>query len=173
MTTILVVTFWSLNIGICDLFVICLPAVILAGCLEFVILDTKLQGTAIYLCFGPEDQVFKVRLTLVLDPLQFEYDGSQSVGAAGDGHALFLHPRVITAVQGMKDISLYVDVCPVAKIRRAIMAVHHELLTQLEPLAFRGDPVLVYGSRRVVSVQIVHVHLLDYRNFYLGHLNLL
>ena len=31
-----------LNIGICDLFVICLPAVFLAGCLEFVILDTKL-----------------------------------------------------------------------------------------------------------------------------------
>jgi len=38
--------FWSpvesleverLNIGICDLFVICLPAVFLAGCLEFVI----------------------------------------------------------------------------------------------------------------------------------------
>ena len=33
--------FWSLNIGICDLFVI--------WCLEFVILDTKLQGRAIYL----------------------------------------------------------------------------------------------------------------------------
>ena len=30
--------FWSLNIGICDLFVI--------WCLEFVILDTKLQGKA-------------------------------------------------------------------------------------------------------------------------------
>jgi len=26
-----------------------LPAVLLAGCLEFVILDTKLQGRAIYL----------------------------------------------------------------------------------------------------------------------------
>ena len=35
--------FWSLNIGIC------LPAVLLAGCLEFVILDTKLQGRVIYL----------------------------------------------------------------------------------------------------------------------------
>ncbi len=31
-----------LNIVICDLFVICLPAVFLAGYLEFVILDTKL-----------------------------------------------------------------------------------------------------------------------------------
>jgi len=30
--------FWSLNIGICDLFVI--------WCLEFVILNTKLQGKA-------------------------------------------------------------------------------------------------------------------------------
>jgi hypothetical protein len=43
--------FWSpvesleverLDIGFCDLFVICLPAVFLAGCLEFVILGTKL-----------------------------------------------------------------------------------------------------------------------------------
>jgi hypothetical protein len=33
--------FWSLNIGICDLFVI--------WCLEFVILDTKLQARTIYL----------------------------------------------------------------------------------------------------------------------------
>jgi hypothetical protein len=33
--------FWSLNIGICDLFVI--------WCLEFMILDTKLQGSGIYL----------------------------------------------------------------------------------------------------------------------------
>ena len=37
------------RLGICDLFVICLPAVFLAGCLEFVILDTKLQGRARYL----------------------------------------------------------------------------------------------------------------------------
>ena len=37
-----------LNIGIWNLFVICLPAVFLAGCLEFVILDTKLQGRAKY-----------------------------------------------------------------------------------------------------------------------------
>ncbi len=35
--------FWPLSIGICDLFVI--------WCLGFVILDTKLQGRAIYL--GP------------------------------------------------------------------------------------------------------------------------
>jgi len=33
--------FWLLKIGICDLFVI--------WCLEFVILDTKLQSGAIYL----------------------------------------------------------------------------------------------------------------------------
>jgi len=30
--------FWSLDIGICNLFVICLPAVFLAGCLLFEIL---------------------------------------------------------------------------------------------------------------------------------------
>jgi hypothetical protein len=36
-------------LGICDLFEICLPAVFLAGCLEFVILDTKLQGKVKYL----------------------------------------------------------------------------------------------------------------------------
>ena len=30
--------FWSLDIGICNLFVICLPAVFLAGCLSFEIL---------------------------------------------------------------------------------------------------------------------------------------
>ncbi len=40
---------WNLRLGICDLFEICLPAVFLAGCLEFVILDTKLQGRARYL----------------------------------------------------------------------------------------------------------------------------
>jgi hypothetical protein len=34
--------FWSLNIGICNLFVI--------WCLEFVILDIKFQGRTIYLC---------------------------------------------------------------------------------------------------------------------------
>jgi len=38
-----------LNIGIWNLFGICLPAVFLAGCLEFVILDTKLQVRAKYL----------------------------------------------------------------------------------------------------------------------------
>ena len=48
--------FWSLNIGICVLFVI--------WCLEFAILDTKLQGRAIISdsCYTgqvwPEDQVF-------------------------------------------------------------------------------------------------------------------
>jgi len=40
--------------GICDLFGI--------WCLEFVILDTKLQGRAIYLWPGPEDQVFNVKI---------------------------------------------------------------------------------------------------------------
>jgi len=40
---------WNLVLVICDLFGICLPAVFLAGCLEFVILDTKLQGKARYL----------------------------------------------------------------------------------------------------------------------------
>jgi len=35
------IMFWSLNIVICDLFVI--------WCLEFVILDTKLQGKTLYL----------------------------------------------------------------------------------------------------------------------------
>jgi hypothetical protein len=51
-------SFWSLNIGICDLFVI--------WCLEFVILDTKLQGKAIISLtpairdrHGIEDQIFK------------------------------------------------------------------------------------------------------------------
>jgi len=62
---------WNLRFGICDLFGICLPAGFLAGYLEFVILDTKLQGRAIYLCPGsprrrlsePEaqDQVFNVK----------------------------------------------------------------------------------------------------------------
>jgi len=49
--------FWSLNIGICDLFGI--------WCLEFVILDTKLQGRAIYLCPGPEGQVFNVKIKIL------------------------------------------------------------------------------------------------------------
>ena len=49
----------GINIRIWDLFEICLPAVFLAGCLEFVILNTKLQGRAGYLWLGPEDQVFQ------------------------------------------------------------------------------------------------------------------
>ena len=46
--------FWSLNIVIWDLFEI--------WCLEFVILDTKLQGEAIYLWLGLEDQVFQDKI---------------------------------------------------------------------------------------------------------------
>ena len=42
-----------LNIGIWDLFVI--------WCLEFVILDTKLQGRTTYLWPGLKDQVFNVK----------------------------------------------------------------------------------------------------------------
>jgi len=43
----------GLEFGIYDLFGI--------WCLEFVILDTILQGKAIYLWPGPEDQAFNVR----------------------------------------------------------------------------------------------------------------
>jgi len=46
--------FWSLIIGICDLFVM--------WCLEFVILDTKLQNRTTLLCSSPEDQIFNGKI---------------------------------------------------------------------------------------------------------------
>jgi hypothetical protein len=49
----------SLNIGIC------LSAVFLVGCLEFVILDTKLQGRAKHLRAGPDGLVFQVIIQVV------------------------------------------------------------------------------------------------------------
>ena len=48
--------FWSLNIVIWDLFEI--------WRLEFVILDTKIQGKAIYLWPGPKNQVFQDKIKL-------------------------------------------------------------------------------------------------------------
>ncbi len=54
--------FWSLNIGIWDLFEI--------WCLEFVILDTKRQGRAVYLWPGPEDQVFWIEINSPCSILQ-------------------------------------------------------------------------------------------------------
>jgi len=48
----LLARFWSLDIGICDLFVI--------WCLFFVFLDTKFQGKNIYLWLGPDYQVSNI-----------------------------------------------------------------------------------------------------------------